>query len=266
MLESPSILIIDDEKDLRLTLAHILRRAGYSVETAGSGKEGLHCLEERPYQLVFLDMKMPGERGIDLVPVIRETRPEIPILILTAYPAMDTAAPAVRLAVNDYLTKPVSPQKILQKVEEILESSKQLAATAESFTENLTQNRFSQETWTQGFSDKDVVYTVNAPGLLICGALSADVFTNNVEYENRAVRLSGTAFWYLAVLMRRWPEAVSFVDLVREAEGRQVSPEDAWHVCREHISEIRTALDRKGTRRSIIRLCPGKGYFLAIKS
>src|SRR5512136_527923 len=124
MATSHSILIIDDEPNLRRSLGLILQRAGYAVTTASDAAEALHVLQVGAYDLTFLDIKLPDQNGIQLLPQLRELYPEMPILILTAHATLDTAIGAVRLGARDYLLKPIDPETIINRVETILKAEK----------------------------------------------------------------------------------------------------------------------------------------------
>jgi heterodisulfide reductase subunit A len=120
MQTSNNILIIDDEAYLRLTLATILQRAGYTVTTASGAQEGLQKLMDGKIDLVFLDLKMPGMDGTELLPQIRMLNPELPVLILTANASLETAIQTMRQGARGYLMKPIEPEQIISRVEEVL--------------------------------------------------------------------------------------------------------------------------------------------------
>jgi len=120
MQEKPSILIVDDEENLRLSLAIILRRVGYDVMGAGTIKEARQRLEAAAYQLTFLDLKLPDESGLTFLPELRSRFPDMPVVILTAHDKLDAAIEAVRKGARDFLLKPVDPPLIIERVAEIL--------------------------------------------------------------------------------------------------------------------------------------------------
>lgn len=120
-----SILIIDDEAFLRTTLGIILQRAGYSVTTASGAQEGLQLLLSEKFDLIFLDLKMPGKDGMELLPEIRLLDPNLPVLILTANASLDTAIQSMRMGAVGYLMKPIDPEQIIGRVEETLKERRQ---------------------------------------------------------------------------------------------------------------------------------------------
>ncbi len=116
----PSILLIDDEENLRRTLALILKREGYDVDTAATVKEARQRLETSSYDLTFLDLKLPDANGLTLLPELRNRFPTMPVLVLTAHDKLDAAIEAVRNGARDYLLKPIDPPLIIKRAREVL--------------------------------------------------------------------------------------------------------------------------------------------------
>jgi DNA-binding NtrC family response regulator len=123
-MSNAAILIVDDDANLRSTMAAILRRAGYIVGTAPGAAEALECLEAQPYDLVFLDLRMPDVGGMDILPEIHTKWPELPILILTAIISLEKAACAIDLGARGYMLKPIEPAVILNRVADIIEEQR----------------------------------------------------------------------------------------------------------------------------------------------
>jgi two-component system, NtrC family, response regulator HydG len=110
---SATILIIDDEESLRYTFKGFLVDEGYKVLTAASFDEALACLDEAAIDLVFADIILGNRYGIDVLREIRERRLTCPVVMITGYPNIDSAAEAVRLGAFDYLAKPVRQDDLL---------------------------------------------------------------------------------------------------------------------------------------------------------
>ncbi len=125
MATNDTILVVDDEPKLARSLALILQRAGYGVTTAASAGEALQLLQAGAYDLVFLDIKLPDQSGVQLLPQIRSLYPDMPVLMLTAHASLETAIEAVRAGARDYLLKPIDPEAILARVKKILDEQKQ---------------------------------------------------------------------------------------------------------------------------------------------
>src|SRR6185503_12160522 len=126
-----TILIVDDEDRLRLSLSLILQRENYHVETAANAEEALDDLKNHEYDLMFLDLSLPGMNGIDLLGEVHKQFPHMSVLILTAYGAMESAIQAVRLGARDYLIKPIEPVLIVTRVAEVLAEREQPARKTE---------------------------------------------------------------------------------------------------------------------------------------
>lgn len=121
MKPKKSILIIDDEKPLRLTLALILQRAGYQVITANGSQDALETLGEREFDLVFLDLNLSEDNGLTLLPEIKKIHPELPVVILTAHITQESRNYARQKGACEYLLKPIYPGCILEVVVKMLE-------------------------------------------------------------------------------------------------------------------------------------------------
>ena len=118
-----SILIVDDEINLRRTLSLILQRANHQVTTAGCAGEALRYLRSSTYDLAFLDLKLPDVDGLSLLAEIRHLFPSLPVLILTAHPTPESAEEAALIGAHDYLVKPLEPAHILERVSKVLSST-----------------------------------------------------------------------------------------------------------------------------------------------
>jgi DNA-binding NtrC family response regulator len=102
------ILIVDDEPNARSALVELLRDEGYSVEAAADGFKALGKMDEFAPDLVLTDLKMPGMDGVDLLKRVRERDANVPVIVMTAFGAVETAVGAMRAGARDYLTKPVN--------------------------------------------------------------------------------------------------------------------------------------------------------------
>ena len=115
-----SILVVDDDQNLRQTLVIILRNAGYEVFFAESAQKCLLLLQTRNYNLMVLDHKMPDMNGMTLLSVVRRTYPDLPIFFLTGNGSPELEKEAWEKGVKGYLLKPADPEKILLLVQSIL--------------------------------------------------------------------------------------------------------------------------------------------------
>jgi DNA-binding NtrC family response regulator len=116
---SKSVLIVDTDLNLRLSLALILKRAGYLVTTVGQACEALERLETGNYDLIILDIVMIDNR-LTLLPAILRQYPQISVLVFTAQWSPETAAEIKQLGISAHLEKPVTPNSLLECVDTIL--------------------------------------------------------------------------------------------------------------------------------------------------
>lgn len=116
MSGSLSILLVDDQKSLRRSLSLMLLGAGFDTTEAESGTQALAALNGAEYDLVITDLRMDDMSGIDLLREIKQLRPQLPVILITAYGSIESAVDAMRLGAFDYLTKPFSEQDILEKI------------------------------------------------------------------------------------------------------------------------------------------------------
>ena len=105
---------------LRQTLARILKRAGFEVTTAARGQEGLDFLSQQNFDLVYLDIRLPDLNGLEVLKVIKAKFPELPVVLFTAQPDLNSAIGAVREGAVDYLLKPLKPQALIDRTRSIL--------------------------------------------------------------------------------------------------------------------------------------------------
>jgi two-component system, NtrC family, response regulator AlgB len=108
---------VDDDPSIRRTLSLCLEGLGCTVEQAVSGRDALRVVRHHPVDLAFCDLKLERESGLDLVPRLVAERPELDIVVITAYAAVDTAVEAMRRGARDYLPKPFTPAQIRAHVE-----------------------------------------------------------------------------------------------------------------------------------------------------
>jgi len=115
-----TILVVDDEPDIRESLELVLGDAGYRVESAANGGEGLHKIERRAYDLVLLDLMMPDRSGMEVLQEVRERDRETPIFMITAYGSVEAAVKALKLGANDYFSKPWDNEKLIIEIDRMI--------------------------------------------------------------------------------------------------------------------------------------------------
>ncbi len=112
-----SVLIIDDEPLMRLSMLDALKAEGYQVQEVSNGEEGIQKTKTNRYDLVITDLRMPGSDGLQVVRVCKEYSPETEVIVITAHGSVDTAVQAMKLGAHDYVTKPFSMDELLMTVD-----------------------------------------------------------------------------------------------------------------------------------------------------
>jgi len=119
-----NIMVVDDEEIVRESLTSWLEEDGYHVECAESGKKALERLPERNWDLMLVDLKMPGMDGIQLMDEVRKTVPDMLVIIMTAFATVDTAVKAMKKGAYDYFVKPFNPDDISLTIRKIVDHRK----------------------------------------------------------------------------------------------------------------------------------------------
>lgn len=123
-IQKARVLLVDDEERFRATTSRLLGVRGFHVGQAASGPEALEELERNPYDVVILDVRMPGMSGVETLGEIKRRQPAVEVLILTGHASVDTAVEIMRLGGADYLLKPCSMDELVNKIEAALERRK----------------------------------------------------------------------------------------------------------------------------------------------
>jgi DNA-binding NtrC family response regulator len=116
-----SVLIVDDEKNIRLTLAMALETLNLQVEMAAHGEEALQKLAEKSYDLILLDMRLPGLDGMEVLSRVVKTWSQSKVIVITAYGSSEMAVEAMTLGAVDFLPKPFDPEDVRKTVTHILD-------------------------------------------------------------------------------------------------------------------------------------------------
>jgi DNA-binding response OmpR family regulator len=260
-----TILIIDDEANLRRSLSLILQRSGYKVTCASSAQEGMQFLLAGPYDLAFLDIKMPERSGMSILPEIRQQHPDMPVLILTAHASLDTAIEAVRQGARDYLLKPIDPHQILLRTQEVLAEQSQPKRRREITSQ--IQNLLAELHQIDGVETSSDPLRATLPPtdparFLRCGVFALDLHTRHASFNNQYVSLSPTNFDYLVTLLRHAPDPVPYQTLVRESQGYDLSRTEAREISRWQIHELRKALEENAHKPRYVLTVRDVGYRL----
>jgi DNA-binding NtrC family response regulator len=116
-----TLLIVDDDIAVRSVVSRKMQAEGYECDMAADGTEALQRVAARSYDLVLLDMKMPGPSGIEVLPQIVAEHPDIGVVMVTAVSDTETAVEAMKLGAHDYVTKPFNLDVLAMRVDKALE-------------------------------------------------------------------------------------------------------------------------------------------------
>ena len=257
------VLVVDDEASLRQTFARILHQLGCEVTTASDGSEALQRLEVAPYDLVYLDIRLPGMDGLQVLRLIHDRYPQLAVVLLTAYASINSAVEAVRLGATDYLIKPINPEMLIARTRTILtdqaiqrrrrEIQEQIDAL-QAELKTLDQPPAATPGFTPPIDDR----------FLKRGTLILDLHTRRATCVDRVLTLPPTAFDYLVALARHAPDVVPYQTLVVEAQGYQTDLRQAQDLTKWHIHMLREALERESAGACQLLTVRGTGYRLVV--
>ncbi|MBW1682420.1 MAG: sigma-54-dependent Fis family transcriptional regulator [Deltaproteobacteria bacterium] len=117
-----TVLIVDDEKNYLVILEALLAPEGYEILTASDGREALRLIHQSDLDLVITDVKMPGMSGMELLEACKEAKPEVPVIVMTAYGSIEMAVEAMKKHAFDYITKPFQNEQLKLTVRKALEN------------------------------------------------------------------------------------------------------------------------------------------------
>lgn len=267
MSNSGHILIIDDEASLRQTLARILQRAGFEVTTAANGAEGASLVSQHPFDLVYLDIRMPDMSGLELLKSIHAKYPELPVILFTAQPDLNSAVDALRNGATDYLLKPLKPQAVVERTNSILANQqkerrkREIQRQIDSLQSEL--NELESPKGEKAGSKAEQASTSD-DRFLKRGALTLDLHTRRVTMNERVINLPPTSFDYLLALARHTPNVVGYQTLVSEAQGYETDVREAQELTKWHIHHIRQAIEPDSRNPVHVINVRGTGYRLVV--
>lgn len=122
MTDAARILVVDDDRVVRQSVARVLAQEGHQVDQAGSGAEAVQVLEAGRYALVILDLRMPRLGGLTVLQHVRHRHPEIPVLVMTGFPTLENAKESIQLGAFEFLQKPLDAAQIRTVVARALDS------------------------------------------------------------------------------------------------------------------------------------------------
>jgi DNA-binding response OmpR family regulator len=231
------ILVVDDEETTRRSLADILRLEGAHVKTAAGGEAAIEALQQETFDLILLDLKMPGMDGLDVLRIANRLTPETQVVLLTAHGSLESAIAALRLGAHDYLLKPASPTQILRSV------NSGLARRSEQLRKrNLLEQMESSVQQLKHFGPDVTTAEKNSGVVEIHGGVIINLDRRQVEYGDKKVILTPTEGKLLKVLLENRKRVFSHRELVLLVQGYETSDWEAPEVLRPLISRLRRKL------------------------
>ena len=218
------MLLVEDEPGLVRTLTDRLTAEGYGLRSTGDGRQATELIEAGGFDLVLLDVMLPGADGFRVLRSVRERGLTTPVIMLTARGQVEEKVMALQAGADDYLTKPFRHTELLARMEAVLRRSRGAALTS---GEQLV--RFGE--WT------------------------LDLEREELRGRDGIVRLSRTEYELLAHLVRRRGQPVARTELLREVW--RYAPDTSSRTVDQHIAQLRRKLE--GAARHVVTV-HGRGY------
>jgi len=268
MNPSGRVLVVDDEAGLRHTLTRILKLSGWEVNSAEDGFEALRLLAANGYDLIYLDIRLPGMDGLQTLRDIRKQAPQLPVILLTAYGSLRTALEALRLGAKDYLLKPLDPDVLVARTrmvlqEQAIERRRREIREQIDLLQGELQALDAKYPAGDGSPPEEPVM-LPEQRFLKRGGLVLDLQARRGTFGATVIALPPTTFDYLVALVQHSPEAISYQTLVTEAQGYQVEGSEARELSKYHIHVLRQALEDEPNRPQHVLNVRGVGYRLLV--
>jgi len=218
------ILVVEDEHDLGLLLKEVLESNNYAVELSADGEEGLYMALNGPFDLVVLDILMPGLSGWEVLEGMRRKGCATPVLMLTALDSVDSKIRGLNLGADDYLSKPFDMRELLARIQSLLRRTGPISAPTNE---------------------------------LVCGDLVLNISDKSVYRGSTKIELRKKEYQILEYLMINRGSVISKSELEDHVWNEE---DELWSdVIRSHIKNLRKKIDG-GYRKKLIKTVRGMGY------
>jgi DNA-binding response OmpR family regulator len=263
--QTGNILVIDDEPNLRYTLVRILRKSGWEVSAASTGREALRLMVSTNYDLIFLDLRLPDMGGLDVLREIRCINPRMPVILLTGHGTLQSAMDSIRLGATDYILKPIDPVILVERTRTILRQQ----TIERRRQEILDQIKALQEELNSlGIENKENAPPLDTPNqearFIRHGELLLDLQTRRASYKENVLSIPPATFEYLIVLVRHSPGVVTYQGLVTEAQGYSTNINEARELVKWHVHILRQSIETDPKKPQHLLNVRGEGYRLII--
>ncbi|MEA2007691.1 MAG: response regulator transcription factor [Chloroflexota bacterium] len=231
---STEILIVDDEKNVRESLQDILELEGYGVDAVASGEDALDKLNEEEYNLMLLDLKMPGINGVEVMHQAHLLHPQTKIIVLTGHGSVESVIEAIRAGAHDYILKPFETESILISINSCLtakvkhQRKKMLMEQIESSLERL--------------KDIEGITTPDLPSrriITLPQGIMVDLERREIWRGNTRSHLTPTECALFSVFLENRGRAMTHVEIVHLTRGSEPTEWEAPEILRPMISRLR---------------------------
>jgi heavy metal response regulator len=219
------ILLIEDDTSISRFIAKGLREKGYVIDVSHEGEEGLHLILNQPYDLIILDILLPGMNGYEILKTMRDRKVGTPVICLTAKGEQEDIVQGLELGADDYLVKPFSFAELQARITAVLR---------------------------RGQKDADTTR-------LAVGDLTLDLLSRTVSRKEKLIELSGKEFLLLEYLMRNAGQILTRTMILEQVWGYNF--DTASNVIDVHINHLRRKID-SDLPNKLIHTIKGVGYVL----
>lgn len=231
------VLVVDDEEAARQSLADILRLEGYQVKTAPNGEAAIKALEAQDFDVMLLDLKMPGMGGLEVLKVVSTQAPDLRVVLLTAHGTLDSAIAALREGAHDYLLKPAAPNEILSSVAAALEEK----AEAERKQRLLGQIEASVRQL-KNTDGTETPAPIEGSMVTLGLGIKVDLERREIWTGEQKVSLTPSEGKLMRVLIENQGRVLSHRELVSLVQGYQTTDWEAPEILRPLVSRLRRKL------------------------
>jgi two-component system KDP operon response regulator KdpE len=259
------ILVVEDESTTRKAIARALNLSGYQADEAASGEQALAKLSAAKYDLMLLDLRMPGMDGVEVMKRVQEPYPDLLIIVLTAHATVESAITAVQAGAVDYLLKPSTIQDIEAAISRALERRRErlrrqhlihvIAEALDALQAEERQERAAPLDHPERFIQYGPIALDQEKRLAVVSGGDAE---GSLDAE-----LTGNEAALLAYLMQHPETVFTSRELARHVLGYKVSETEAQDIIRPHISRLRKKIEPDPSHPSLIRTIRGKGYLFS---
>jgi DNA-binding response OmpR family regulator len=261
MRQPARILVVDDERAVRMMLETALRAQGYRVQAASSGREAHDLLESEEFDLLLLDLQLGDTDGIE---ILRETKSRWPfteVILLTAHGSINSAIAALRYGAFDYLLKPAQIQDIRERVERGLDQRRNAQQRGELL------QRISESARALGIMESganSVPLMPSSSDRIEVGPLVLDLRRHGATLGSQMLSLTRTEFALLTALAQQPDTALSYSALSEAVYGRAQPEDEARALLRPHIARLRHKIESTGIGGVALVSIRSMGYMLQI--